>query len=73
MMQNMMEMGMGMNMAQQMMQGMNQPATPKTPAGKDMTREEVMQALKELGELKTTGILTEDEFNDKKKELLARL
>lgn len=73
MMQNMMEMGVGMNMAQQMIQGLNQPSAKPAAAGKDMSRDEVMQALKELGELKTAGILTEDEFNEKKKELLARL
>lgn len=38
-----------------------------------MSREEIMKTLKELGELKEMGILTEEEFNDKKKELLAKL
>lgn len=38
-----------------------------------MTREEIMKTLKELGELKEMGILTEEEFNTKKRELLAKL
>lgn len=34
---------------------------------------DVYQALEKLGQLKDQGILTEEEFQDKKKELLARL
>jgi membrane protease subunit (stomatin/prohibitin family) len=75
----MMEMGMGINMAQQMMQGMNaaqqQPQAQQPAAGNGgaMDRDEVMKRLRELGELKEMGILTEAEFDTKKAELLARL
>ncbi|HEX8328880.1 MAG TPA: SPFH domain-containing protein [Hymenobacter sp.] len=42
-----------------------------TPAGSD--REQVMQLLRDLGQLKADGILTAEEFDAKKAELLARL
>ena len=38
-----------------------------------MTRQEIMDTLKGLGDLKAAGILTDEEFNTKKTELLARL
>jgi membrane protease subunit (stomatin/prohibitin family) len=38
-----------------------------------VNKDEVLKLLKELGELKTTGILTEEEFTEKKKELLSKL
>ncbi len=69
----------GMMMANMMMQNMQnqqgqQNQQPQNDAGeKEMTRDEVMKTLKELGELKTAGILTEEEFDAKKKDLLARL
>lgn len=37
------------------------------------SREEIMSTLKQLGELKAAGILTDAEFETKKKELLAKL
>jgi membrane protease subunit (stomatin/prohibitin family) len=37
------------------------------------SREEIMSTLKQLGELKAAGILTDAEFEAKKKELLAKL
>ncbi len=61
-------------MMQQMMQNMNpnqnqnqNNQNQNQNAGDDdkMSREEIMKALKELGELKEMGILTEQEFNDK--------
>ena len=36
-------------------------------------KDEVIKLLKELGELKASGILTEEEFAEKKKELLSKL
>lgn len=66
--------GMGMGMAQQMMQQQNQAKQrPADDSSKAQTREEILATLKELGSLKEAGILTEDEFNTKKKELLGRL
>lgn len=64
-------MGMGFGMAQMMMNQQNQQQPQGS--GKAQTREEVMATLKELGGLKDAGILTEEEFEAKKKELLARL
>ena len=37
------------------------------------SRDQIMKTLKELGELKAAGILTDAEFDAKKKELLAKL
>lgn len=76
MMGNMMQGMMGMNMANQMM---NQPPQnnqqpPANNGGEEkMTKEQIMSTLKDLGDLKTAGILTEEEFNAKKAELLKRL
>lgn len=56
---------------QQMMQQQNQQQ--QNNAAPSMSREEIMKTLKELGELKEMGILTDEEFNTKKKELLAKL
>lgn len=76
MMKGMMQMGM----MQQMMQnnpGMMNPGAQNAPAqnagGDEMSKEEVMKMLKDLGELKSAGILSEEEFEAKKKDLLARL
>ena len=74
-------MGMGFGMAQMMMnqqQQLNNQATAPKAAntgdeGKAQTKEEIMATLKELGSLKEAGILNEEEFTAKKKELLARL
>ena len=64
--------GMGFAMAGQMagMMG-NANANQPKPAGE--TREQIMATLKQLGELKAAGILTDAEFDAKKKELLAKL
>lgn len=64
--------GMGMGMAQQMMQQQNTSKKPVESA-KAQTREEILATLKELGGLKEAGILTDEEFEKKKKELLDRL
>ena len=70
-------MGMGFGMAQMMM-NQQQSASPRSaeanPAStKAQTREEVLDTLKSLGDLKEAGILTEAEFQTKKEELLSRL
>ena len=44
----------------------------KAPAPGE-SREAIMSTLKQLGELKAAGILTDAEFEAKKKELLAKL
>jgi len=68
-------MGMGFGMAQMMMnqQQQQQQQQQKADSSKAQTREEVLATLKELGSLKEAGILNDEEFEAKKKELLARL
>ena len=46
----------------------NAAAAPVAPA-----KDDIMKMLKDLGELKAAGILTEEEFAAKKTELLAKL
>jgi len=65
--------GMGFAMANNMAQAMGgaRAAAPAAPAAE--SREQIMATLKQLGELKAAGVLTEAEFDAKKKELLAKL
>lgn len=48
-------------------------AVEKTAKKVDMDREEILSALERLGELRDKEVLTESEFQEKKKELLAKL
>ncbi|MCS6790717.1 MAG: SPFH domain-containing protein, partial [Bacteroidia bacterium] len=64
------EMSMGLQMAQQMQSAQSGAASGKASAEE---RAQILQTLKELAELKNAGILTEEEFEAKKKELLSRL
>lgn len=58
----------------QMMGGAMTPAPVAQPAANPKEdRAQILATLKELGELKAAGILTEEEFAAKKAELLARL
>lgn len=72
MMQQMMMQQMMQNMQNNNNQGNN---NANNNAGNDdkMSKEDIMKTLKELGELKQMGVLTEAEFDEKKKELLAKL
>ncbi len=65
--------GMGFAMAGQMVQGMQGAQAPRPQAEAPQTKEQIMSTLKQLGELKAAGVLTEAEFDAKKKELLAKL
>jgi membrane protease subunit (stomatin/prohibitin family) len=66
--------GMGFGMAQMAPQMMApQAAAAPAAAPPAETREQIMNTLKQLGDLKAAGILTNDEFDAKKKELLAKL
>lgn len=74
--------GMGFAMAGQMAGMMNQANVAKPGAGgapgaaapvATESKEQIMAMLKQLGELKAAGVLSEAEFEAKKKELLARL
>jgi membrane protease subunit (stomatin/prohibitin family) len=70
-------MGAGVAMGQILAQNMQSalqgtaPAAAAAPAG--VRPEDVMATLEKLGELKSKGILTDDEFNAKKAELLKKL
>ena len=63
--------GLGFAMAGQMGGAMG--AAQARPPGTGESREQIMATLKQLGELKASGVLTEAEFDAKKKELLAKL
>ncbi len=70
---------LGQVLAQNLQQGLQQPqpqggapAVPQ-PAPVGVRPEEVMATLEKLGELKAKGILTQDEFDAKKAELLKKL
>jgi membrane protease subunit (stomatin/prohibitin family) len=66
---------LGQVMAQQLQQGL-QGAAPQAAAGQapaGVRPDEVMATLEKLGELKTKGILTQEEFDAKKAELLKKL
>jgi membrane protease subunit (stomatin/prohibitin family) len=71
---------LGQVMAQQLSQGLhpNAPGAPAAAAGASaaplgVKAEDVMATLEKLGELKAKGILTQDEFDAKKAELLKKL
>ena len=74
-------MAMGQVMAQTMGAGLQgagaapQPtaAPPAAAAETGVKAEDVMATLEKLGELKTKGILTQEEFDSKKAELLKKL
>jgi membrane protease subunit (stomatin/prohibitin family) len=70
---------LGQVMANQLGQGLN-PAAPGAPAAAagagsptGVKAEDVMSTLERLGEMKTKGILTQEEFDTKKAELLKKL
>jgi membrane protease subunit (stomatin/prohibitin family) len=48
-------------------------AAPAAPAPAGVKPEDVMATLEKLGELKAKGILTQEEFDAKKAELLKKL
>ena len=64
--------GLGFAMAGQM-PGMMGQANAQRGSNPSESRDQIMKTLKELGELKSAGILTDAEFEAKKKELLAKL
>ncbi|HEY6034714.1 MAG TPA: SPFH domain-containing protein, partial [Kofleriaceae bacterium] len=68
--------GMGFAMAGQMANTMGQSraqAPGPAPAAPTESKEQIMSTLKQLGELKAAGVLTDAEFEAKKKDLLAKL
>jgi membrane protease subunit (stomatin/prohibitin family) len=63
--------GLGFAMAGQMGNLMQGGMAAQKPAGD--SKEQIMATLKQLGELKAAGVLTDAEFEAKKKDLLAKL
>ena len=68
--------GMGMvnpiaNQMGNIMQNNTQAINPNNNS--QVSNDDVIKLLEQLGKLKASGILTEDEFNDKKKELLTKI
>ena len=59
------------NMSQQQQNQQNQQNSQNTPPVQ--SKDDIMKTLKDLADLKAAGVLTEEEFNEKKKELLAKL
>ncbi|MGE4241584.1 SPFH domain-containing protein [Ramlibacter sp.] len=66
---------LGQVLAQNLQQGLQQrpTAAEAAPAAPTVRAEDVMATLEKLGELKTKGILTQEEFDAKKAELLKKL
>ena len=65
---------MGQVLAQNLQAGLAGGAAPAAPAAPVGVRpDEVMATLEKLAELKTKGILTQEEFDAKKAELLKKL
>jgi hypothetical protein len=60
-------------MAGQMMNNMQGMGRPQGGPAPTESKDQIMSMLKQLGELKAAGILTDAEFEAKKKELLAKL
>ena len=56
-----------------MMQSQQQPQNANTPASTANDQQKMLDLLKQLGDLKTAGIITEEEFNQKKAEILGKL
>jgi membrane protease subunit (stomatin/prohibitin family) len=63
---------LGQVLAQNLAAGL-QGGAAAAPAAVGMKAEDVMATLEKLGELKAKGILTQDEFDAKKTELLKKL
>ena len=68
--------GMGMvnpiaNQMGNIMQNNTQATNPINNS--QVSNDDIIKLLEQLGKLKALGILTEDEFNDKKKELLTKI
>ncbi len=66
--------GAGLGLGQMMAQAMSQSTQAAQPAQTSApSKDDIMKTLKDIAELKNQGILTEEEFNQKKTELLAKL
>lgn len=61
------------HMANAAKQAQSRPAPPPTVLAPTINRDQIMATLKQLGELKASGVLTDEEFAAKRRELLANL
>jgi membrane protease subunit (stomatin/prohibitin family) len=61
------------NLLQQSQQSQQPGNNANTPVSDPQEKQKLLDMLKQLGELKTQGILTEEEFNQKKAEILGKL
>jgi len=69
-------MGAGMMMANMMgqtMQNMNQNQQQQQQPAAKMSVDEIMSAIEKLGKMKEAGLITQEEFDAKKKDLLAKM
>ncbi len=64
---------LGQVLAQNLQAGLQSPASHAAAPAASIKPEEVMATLEKLAELKAKGILTQDEFDSKKAELLKKL
>ena len=64
---------LGQVLAQNLQQGLQGGAAPAAAAAVGVKPEDVMATLEKLGDLKAKGILTQEEFDAKKAELLKKL
>ncbi len=51
----------------------SRPRVMSVPSLQNAPSQDVLEAIRKLGELKETGVVTEDEFRRKKQELLSRI
>lgn len=65
--------GLGAGVLLNNLMGQATQPQPSQPANTGESKTAILETLKQLGELKAQGILTEEEFNAKKTELLSRL
>jgi membrane protease subunit (stomatin/prohibitin family) len=65
---------LGQVLAQNLQKGLQSPAPAESaPAAATIKPDDVMAMIEKLGELKAKGILTQEEFDAKKTELLKKL
>ena len=64
---------LGQVLAQNLASGLQAQAAPSVAAATAVKPEDIMATLEKLGDLKTKGILTQEEFDAKKAELLKKL
>lgn len=65
--------GLGVGLLLNNMMNQNVQPEQKKAAIEGANKQELLEVLKQLGDLKAAGVLTEEEFNSKKKDILSRL